>query len=210
MFEPAKRNATYQDVLDAPEHLVAELIDGDLYLSPRPAAPHSIVASALGALVLPPFQFGSGGPGGWIIIGEPEMHFLEKKRVVAPDLAGWRSERLAGSTDVKYFTIVPDWICEVLSPSNAMHDRSKKLPLYAANSVNHFWLVDPLQRSVEIMRLQAGKYAVLDVHQGDCLVRAEPFEAIELDLSLLWAQLPRPLPTRASEIAAEYAAYYAK
>ncbi len=210
MFEPAKRNATYQDVLDAPEHLVAELIDGDLYLSPRPAGPHSIVAAALGGLVLPPFQFGSGGPGDWIIMVEPELHFLERQRVVAPDLAGWRSERLAGKTGEKYFTIVPDWICEVLSPSNAMHDRSKKLPLYAANRVSYFWLVDPLQRSLEVLRLQAGKYVVLDVHQGDCRVRAEPFEAVALDLALLWAKLPAPQPTRASEIAAEYAAHAAK
>jgi Uma2 family endonuclease len=206
MFEPAKRNATYQDVLDAPEHLVAELIDGDLFLSPRPGGPHTGVASALGHLLGPPFQFGAGGPGGWIILDEPELHFLEKQRVVAPDMAGWRRERMPEVTATAYFTIVPDWICEVLSPSNAMHDRSKKLPLYAANGVNHFWLVDPLQRSVEIMRLQGGKYVVLDVHQGDGRVRVEPFDAIELDLSLLWATLPKPQPTRASEIAAEYAA----
>jgi len=210
MYEPAKRNATYQDVLDAPKHLVAELIDGDLYLSPRPGGPHTGVASTLGFLLGPPFHIGSGGPGGWIILSEPELHFLDKKRVVAPDLAGWRRERMPEVTAKAYFTIVPDWICEVLSPSNALHDRSKKLPLYAANGVNHVWLVDPLQRSLEVMRLLDGKWLLIDVHQGDGRVRAEPFDAIELDLTILWSHLPKPQPTRASEIAAEYALHAAK
>ncbi|MEJ7599335.1 MAG: Uma2 family endonuclease [Kofleriaceae bacterium] len=210
MYDPTKRNATYQDVLDAPDHLTAELLDGDLYLSPRPGGPHASVASTLGYLLGPPFQLGAGGPGGWIILAEPAPHLRPETRRVAPHLAGWRRVRMPEVTGTAYFTIVPDWICEVLSPSNAIHDRSKKLPLYAASGVAHLWLVDPLQRSVEVMRLHEGKWLLLDVHQGDGRVRAEPFDMIELDLALLWAVLPKPQPTRASEIAAEYRALAAK
>ncbi len=203
MVEPAKRRATYQDVLDAPEHLNAEIINGELRLSPRPGGPHTASASTLGYLLGPPFQFGSGGPGGWLILAEPELHIDED--IVIPDLAGWRRERMAVAPAGSYFEIVPDWICEVLSRSTAVNDRAEKLPIYAAAGVRHVWLVDALTRTLEVLRLHAGKWLIVDVYQGDARVRAEPFDAIELDLAQLWAYSAAPPPgSRASEYGGAY------
>jgi len=200
----AKRRATYQDVLDAPEHVIAEIIDGDLRLSPRPGGPHAGAASKLGFLLGPPFDLGAGGPGGWIILDKPELHLGAD--IVVPDLAGWRRDRLPAVPAGAFFTIAPDWICEVLSVSTEAMDRADKLPIYAAAGVTHVWFINPRRRFLEVMRLHEGKWLTLAVHHGDLRVRAEPFDAIELDLSLLWADLPATPPrgSRASEQAAEY------
>src|SRR5262245_58841510 len=150
MADPAKRRATYQDVLDAPEHMVAEIIDGDLRLSPRPGGPHTVAASMLGYLLGPPFYLGSGGPGGWIILVEPELHLGDD--IVVPDLAGWRIERMPIVPDAAFFTLAPDWVCEVLSRSTAVNDRAEKLPIYAASGVGHVWLINPIQHTLEVFR----------------------------------------------------------
>jgi Uma2 family endonuclease len=181
---PVKRNATYQDVLDAPEHEVAEIVDGDLYLSPRPAAPHASVSSILGEELGPPFRRGKGGPGGWIILDEPELHL--RNDVLVPDLASWKRERMPQVEDVPYFTLAPDWLCEVLSPSTAKLDRARKLAIYAREGVKHVWLVDPHARTHEVLRLEDSHWLLLAVHQDSERVRAEPFE---LDLAVLWSDL---------------------
>jgi Uma2 family endonuclease len=188
MNEPAHSLATYQDVLDAPEHLVAEILDGELYLSPRPAGPHSAAASAVGEELGPPFKRGRGGPGGWLILDEPELHFADN--VVVPDLAGWRRERLPSvGVDQAWFDLAPDWLCEVLSPSTRRLDRARKLPLYAREGVKHLWLVDPHARMLEVFRLESGKWMLLATYFDDDKVRAEPFDAIELELGILWADV---------------------
>lgn len=188
MADPAKRSATYEDVLNAPEHMVAEIIDGELYLQPRPAKPHAVAASALGEELGPPFKRGRGGPGGWIILYEPEVHLGGD--VLVPDLAGWRRERMPFMTTAEaYFTLAPDWVCEVLSPSTAVKDRAKKLPIYAREGVRHVWLVDPLQRTLDVLRLQDRNWLIVAVHEGNARVRAEPFDAIELELGVLWADV---------------------
>ena len=201
MVEPSRRRATYQDVLDAPSHLVAEIIDGELRLSPRPAGPHAAVSSALGDELGPPFKRGRGGPGGWILLDEPELHLGED--VLVPDLAGWRRERLPAVEDVAYFTLAPDWVCEVLSRSTEKIDRADKLPVYAAQGVGHVWLVNPRTRTLEVLRLHDGKWLTLAVHRDHQVVRAEPFDAIEFHLSSLWSDLADP-PVRASELASTY------
>ena len=199
MSDPKRPEATYQDVLDAPEHLVAEILDGELFLSPRPAGPHASVASILGAELIPPFNHGrGGGPGGWIILSEPELHF--GKRVVVPDLAGWRRERMPFVADAPYFTLAPDWICEIASKSTEKLDRRKKLPLYASVGVGHAWLIHPHNRTLEVLRRHEDKWLTISVYADDEKVRAEPFEALELDLSILWSDFP----IRASEPSAEY------
>ncbi len=191
-----KRPATYQDVLDAPEHMVAELIDGELFLSPRPAGPHTLVASYLGGELIPPFARGRGGPGGWFILVEPELHLGE--RVCVPDLAGWRRERMSTVPEDHKFVVAPDWVCEVASKSTEKLDRYKKLPIYAGAGIGHAWLMHPGHRTLEVFRLADGKWTLVDVFADDETVRAEPFEAIELDLAGLW----KDLPVRASEGAA--------
>src|SRR3954467_12406104 len=128
---PANRAATYDDLLQVPEHLVAEIVDGVLITSPRPAARHAMAASALGEELGPPFKRGKGGPGGWIILDEPEIHYQAMGDILVPDLAGWRRERLPKVEDIPFFTVSPDWICEVLSPSTEKIDRAQKLGIYA-------------------------------------------------------------------------------
>ncbi|MBA3456579.1 MAG: Uma2 family endonuclease [Deltaproteobacteria bacterium] len=194
-----KREATYQDVLDAPENMIAELIDGELILSPRPGGPHTSVASMLGAELIPPFCHGSGGgPGGWIILDEPELHL--GTGVLVPDLAGWHRSRMPQVPEGASFTVVPDWVCEVASKSTEKLDRKRKLPIYAAAGVRHLWLIQPKTRSVDIMRLQGGKWLLIDVHSDGDKVRAEPFDDVEIDLAKLWFALP----TKASELSAMY------
>jgi Uma2 family endonuclease len=188
MGAPPNRRATYEDVLNAPEHMVAEIIEGELHLHPRPAKPHAAAATALGEELGPPFKRGRGGPGGWIILYEPEIHLGED--VLVPDLAGWRRERMPVlTTDEPHFSMAPDWACEVLSPSTSATDRTKKLPIYAREGVRHVWLVDPLLRTLDVLERQGENFLIVGVHQGNARVRAVPFEAIELDLGILWADV---------------------
>jgi Uma2 family endonuclease len=191
MSDPAKRRAGYQDVLDAPRHMVAEVIAGELRLHPRPAKPHTAAATALGEELGPPFKRGRGGPGGWILLDEPELHLgLD---IVVPDVAGWRRERMpAIVADLPYFELPPDWICEVLSPGTARQDRIEKLPIYAERGVRHAWLVDPLLRTLEVLRLDGDRWTILATHADEARVRAEPFDAIELELGALWADVVIP------------------
>jgi Uma2 family endonuclease len=183
-----RRRATYEDILAAPEHMVAEILDGELVLSPRPAPRHAAAATALGEELGPPFKRGKGGPGGWIILFEPEIHMGAD--VLVPDLAGWRRERMPViPTETPYLTMAPDWACEVLSPSTAARDRVEKLAIYARELVTHVWLIDPIQRTLEVLRREGAQWLIVAVHRGDEKVRAEPFDAIELDLSILWADV---------------------
>jgi Uma2 family endonuclease len=180
-----RRIATYDDVVAAPEHVVAELVRGVLHTHPRPRLRHAAAASVLGEELGPPFRRGRGGPGGWIILDEPELHLGGD--VLVPDLAGWRRERMPELPDEPYATLAPDWLCEVLSPSTEAFDRSTKLPAYAREGVAHVWLVDPDVKTLEVFRLDGEHYVLVATHAGDTAVRAEPFDALELALGLLWA-----------------------
>jgi Uma2 family endonuclease len=181
-----KRRATYADLLKVPDRFVAEIIHGKLYTTPRPAPRHAQAETGLGTLLQGPFQFGLGGPGGWWILIEPELHLLGGDEVLVPDLAGWRTERMPSLPESAFFETVPDWICEVLSPSTAALDRSEKLPLYAEAGVGHAWLVDPLLQTLEVLRLEAASWRLVTTFHGERQVRAEPFGAIELDLALIF------------------------
>ena len=182
--DAARKRATYEDLLDVPEHLVAELIDGTLRTQPRPAGPHAHAASVLGMDVGSPFHRGRGGPGGWIILDEPELHLGAD--ILVPDLAGWRRERLPEVPAHPFFELAPDWVCEVLSPSTALWDRRSKLPVYTRAGVRDLWLVDPTARSVEVFQLDRESYRLLMVHGEEETVRLPPFEAVELSLGALW------------------------
>src|SRR5436305_207687 len=127
--EPARKRATYADIEALPEHLTGEILDGELFVSPRPAPPHAEASSALGVILGGPFRFGRGGPGGWRILDEPELHLGGD--VVVPDLAGWRLERMPALPKIAWFELAPDSVCEVLSPSTVVHDRHRKLAFYA-------------------------------------------------------------------------------
>lgn len=187
MANAARRRATYQDVLDAPDHMVAEIIGGELHLNPRPGAPHASAASVLGMDLGAAFHRGRGGPGGWILLDEPELHLGEE--VVVPDLAGWRRERMSAIPNAAYITIAPDWVCEVLSPRTRKTDRADKLPLYAREKVGHVWLLDPEQRTLEAFRRDGERWLLLGTWKDDARVRLEPFDAIELEIDGLWADV---------------------
>ena len=184
MASGAPKVATYEDVQSLPDNVVGELIQGLLVVSPRPAGPHAKAASVLGMDLGSPFQRGRGGPGGWIIIDEPELHL--RPDVLVPDLAGWRRERMPEVPDVTGFELAPDWICEVLSPSTARVDRVQKMPIYLREGVNHVWLVDPRARTLEVYRRGEANWVLLQSYGNDALVRAEPFAEVELELSALW------------------------
>lgn len=185
MSQPARRPATYQDVLGAPEHLIAELIHGELYTHPRPAPPHATTASVLGMDLGSPFHRGRGGPGGWWILYEPELHL--GPNVLVPDLAGWRRERMPEQPHAAYYELPPDWACEVLARSTARVDRVLKVPIYARARVPHVWLVSPFEQTLEVLALDGESYRLVATHGGDAHVRAEPFAAVELELAALWA-----------------------
>ena len=186
MAPPEKRPATYDDLLELPDYRVGEIVEGELYSSPRPSLRHATTSSVLGHLLIGPFQLGSDGPGGWSIVDEPEIHF--GKNVLVPDLAGWRRERLAGlDFDENRITIVPDWICEVLSPPTARLDRIRKMRIYARGGVEFAWLIDPKLRSVETFRREADGWTTAGEYQENERMRAAPFEVVEIDLSILWA-----------------------
>jgi Uma2 family endonuclease len=187
MGSPARKRATYDDLLAAPEHMIAELIGGRLVLQPRPALPHSAAASSLQEELGPPFKRARGGPGGWILLFEPELHLGDD--VLVPDLAGWRKERLPALEPTAYATLPPDWVCEILSPGTAKVDRIDKLPIYARERVPHTWLVDPRLKTLEVLRFENGRWSIMATHTDDAKVRAEPFDAIELELGLLWADV---------------------
>jgi Uma2 family endonuclease len=195
-----KRRATYQDVLDTPEHIVAEIVGGELYLFNRPGGPATVAATAITAELGPPFNRGRGGPGGWIILSEPELHLGED--IVAPDLAGWRRDRLPVVPDAAFLTVPPDWICEVLSRSTERFDREDKMPLYSACGVRHAWLVHPRRHTLEVFMLHQGRWVQIETHREAERARISPFEAIELDLAVLWADAGPP--TRLSEERAQY------
>jgi Uma2 family endonuclease len=187
MSEPAKKKAVYEDLYGIPEHLIGEIIDGELVVTPRPSRRHAHAASTLGGEILPPYQLGrSGGPGGWIIYDEPELHL--GSNVLVPDLAGWRRERLSTSPEEHRFTIVPDWICEILSPCTARNDRMKKMRIYLQHEVGYAWLIDPVLKMLEVFRFESGRWVVLGVYGEHDKVRVEPFDEIEIDLGVLWLE----------------------
>ena len=180
----APRRATYQDVIDAPPNMVAEVVDGVLYTNPRPASPHAHAASTLGMDIGSPFHRGRGGPGGWWILDEPELHLGDD--IVVPDMAGWRRSRMPAIPDTAYFELSPDWICEVVSPSTGRLDRVRKMPVYAREGVAYAWLLDPLQQTLEVFELHDGRWLLASTHAGDEQVSAVPFEAVTLELGDFW------------------------
>ncbi len=182
----AKKFATYSDILALPEHLIGEIINGELIVMPRPGPRHARSTSILGDELTGPFDRGrDNGPGGWWILDEPEIHL--GSNVLVPDLAGWRREIVPKlPTNKAYFEIAPQWVCEVLSKKTASIDRVKKLPIYAKAKVDHVWLINPDQKTLEIYLREDQKWMLLNSFGGDDLIRAAPFDAIEIHLGDLW------------------------
>ena len=192
---PPMKHATYEDVLNAPDHMVAELLDGELILSPRPSARHASAMAAIHGTLWPRFDGGERRPSGWIVLPEPELHF--GTAVVVPDVAAWRRERLPSVPDRPWLEVAPDWVCEVLSPSTARIDRGRKLKVYAEAGVAHAWLVNPVDRTLEVLSLKDGAWMLVAAFGGSDVARIQPFEDLELVLTRLWPDTPELGPDAA-------------
>ena len=187
MSEPAKKKAVYDDLYSIPENMTGEIINGELIATPRPSQKHVHTASTLDKKIGSPYQLGEGGgPGGRVILVEPEVKLGDD--VVVPDLAGWKKERYPRTGETNWISITPDWVCEVLSPGPMRLDRVKKMPLYGQYGVPHFWLIDPVAKTLEVFRLESGRWSLLGAFSEDEKVRVEPFQEIEIDLSVLWLE----------------------
>jgi Uma2 family endonuclease len=188
---PNLRPEVVRGYLEAPEHMVAEVLDGELYVMSRPRPRHGRAAGELFGELRGPFDRGRGGPGGWIFLIEPELHLGPKPDIIDPDIAGWHRDRLPPEVfDAEApvgITVPPDWVCEILSDSTEALDRGKKRRIYRREGVRHYWLLDPREPLLEVYRLEAGRWVEAGEFPGTGPVRAEPFEAIELDLASLWA-----------------------
>jgi Uma2 family endonuclease len=196
MGHPAEksRRATYADLEAVSPDKVAELLGGALHVMPRPAPRHARASSSLGVELGGPFDRGKGGPGGWWILDEPELHFPDPHpvepgdiEVLVPDLAGWTRARMPELPETAYFELAPDWVCEVLSKSTEDTDRDEKMPIYAREGVRHAWLVDPIKKTLEVYALDKGRqWVAAGVYRADARIRAAPFGAVELELAALW------------------------
>lgn len=190
MGDTTGKLATYEDLLAAPPHRIAEIIHGRLVTHPRPAPRHAYSASRLGMVLGTPFSEGMGGPGGWLLIDEPELHFgpEEQWEIVVPDLAGWRRERMPKLRDTAYFTTVPDWTCEFISPRSGEDDRVRKPGIYASYGVRYYWLGDPVERTLETFVLDRGLFRSTGLFRDNDEVATPPFEAVPFSLGRLWEE----------------------
>ena len=185
---PPRRPVTHRDVLDAPEHMDAELIDGALVVHPRPAPPHAVARSAVGGELFRPFQRGRGGPGGWWIVDGPELHL--GRQMLVPDVAGWRRSELPQLPETAFFERTPAWVCEVLSPSSRRDDATRKREVYGRSGVGHLWLVDPIACTLEVFARLDGAWVPRAAVSGDEEIALEPFDAVAFDLGALWSRRP--------------------
>lgn len=182
----AKRRATHEDLLRVPDTQIAEIVEGDLVVSPRPATPHAFAATEIAADLLPTFHGRTArtGPGGWWILAEPELHLSED--VLVPDLAGWRCDRMPALPNAGALVVAPEWVCEILSPSSIRHDRIGKMRCWAREGVGFVWLVDPAAHTLETFRLESDRWTVAASHAGDESARVDPFGEVEIGLGRWW------------------------
>lgn len=189
-MDPARKLATYEDLCALPEGVRAEVLGGELVVMPSPRPRHNRIARSIGAFIGGPFDDddGRGGPGGWWIVPYVDVRFSTHD-VVRPDLAGWRRERLVDPWDLRPIDVAPDWVCEILSPSNAKNDRIRKADLYVRHGVRGYWILDPDERTLEAYELREGGWLRLGGYTDGDVARVPPFDAIELELGRLFPPL---------------------
>lgn len=184
MQEQAKKRATYEDLYNIAANMTGEIINGELVVTPRPSRRHIYAASALGGELAPAYQFGRGGPGGWVILVGPEIGFGENTLVA--DLAGWRVERYPREEPHNWISAAPDWVCEIISPGTEIYDRDEKMVIYADDGVPCVWLINPIIRSLEAYKLLPEGWFRFAIFAGNKKARAQPFAEVEIDLRELW------------------------
>ncbi len=185
MSEPPKTRASYEDLYGIEENAIGQIIDGELIVTPRPSRRHSLAANVLSTEITSSYYLGgTRGPGGWIILFEPEIKLSED--ILVPDLAGWKEDRLPWEEEHNWISVPPDWVCEIISASSVRVDRIKKSSIYAGEGIPYLWLIDPRYRTLETFKLESGRWLVLGTFADDDKVRAEPFQEAEIELGRLW------------------------
>lgn len=180
----AKRFLAYPDLLAIPEQeRFHEIVAGELVRKAMPSPRHGRAQRTLGGRIGDPYDRKPGGvrPGGWWIVTEVEVE-LSKHEVYRPDASGWRRERLPKLPDEAPIEVRPDWVCEVLSRSNASNDLVKKMRVYHRSGVVHYWIVDPDAEVLTVYRWAPEGYLVVQTAGRGERVRAEPFVEVELDI----------------------------
>ena len=185
-MEAARKISLYEQLEGLPDTLTGEILNGQLHTQPRPTGRHASAELGLGDALYGPFHRGRGGPGGWRIFIEPEVHFVRDVEVVVPDLAGWHRDRLPAIPEGHRFEVAPDWVCEILSPSTSSKDREIKMPMYLHYGVSYFWLIDPVAQTLRTFKAVGNSWGETGNVTGDDLVSAEPFTAISFALSSIW------------------------
>jgi len=184
MVETIQTSATYADLEALAPNVVGEILYGSLVTHPRPAPRHGAATIALGSICTNPYQFGVGGPGGWIFIVELELHLGPHAAV--PDIAGWRRETMSEPPEHAYIETPPDWICEVLSPATEKYDKGDKRKIYALFGVKYLWFVDLRNKLLEVFALQDKDWLLTHTFQDNEDVCAPPFDKLTFKLGLLW------------------------
>jgi Uma2 family endonuclease len=187
MARAARYRSLYEAIGALPEGVTGELIDGQLHTQPRPAGTHALATANLAAELIVPYSRGRSGPGGWWILLEPELHLVRDAEILVPDLAGWRRERMPEVPADQRFEVVPDWICEVLSPSTRSRDREIKMPVYARYGVRYAWLIDPDTRTLEVYALEQGGWRQSGTYGERDHIEAAPFELARFAVAALWS-----------------------
>jgi Uma2 family endonuclease len=182
---PARKHPTLADLEALPANIKGEIIEGVLYTMTRPRGRHQNITGALIDALRGPFQRGRGGPGGWWILPEPGIE-LPSTPEISPDVSGWRRERMPVLPDDASIAIVPDWVCEILSPSNRRHDMLVKKPYYARVGVAYHWLIDVADRTLTAYQLKSGCWVELAVHGDEHEARVAPFSEVALDIATWW------------------------
>lgn len=177
----------YAQIEALPTNVTGEIINGRLITMPRPAGTHCQAESSLEIEIGWHYQYGrNGGPGGWWIVVEPEIHFIRDIEITVPDIAGWKKARMPRQPRTHRYEVVPDWVCEIASPSTVKKDRIEKMPLYAHYGVQYLWLVDPLLKTLETYELYNERWLNIKNYTDDDKVSAVPFNEIVIQLSDLW------------------------
>ncbi|MEA3275660.1 MAG: Uma2 family endonuclease [Pseudomonadota bacterium] len=181
-MQPAEKCTLYDQLQALPETLTGEILNGQLHAQPRTSTQHGHASSVLEDEIFGPFHRGRGGPGGWWVFTEPEIHFVLNVEIAVPDLGGRRRKRMPVPPREHRIQIVPDWVCEILSPSTESKDRRIKMPIYAHYGVSQAWLVDPEARTFEAYALEQGAWREIARFAGEERVSVAPFEAVSIAL----------------------------
>jgi Uma2 family endonuclease len=179
-----KAPATIDDLLAIPEaERFHEIIGGELVRKAMPSIRHGGAQAGLLGRLGGPYNRRPGGPrpGGWRFATETEIRF-DDSEIYRPDVAGWRRERLPELPDEFPLTVRPDWVCEIVSPSNVRNDVVKKMLTYQRSGVPHYWVIDPIAEALIVYRWTDSGYLLVQSAQGEERVRAEPFDAVSLSV----------------------------